>query len=233
MPRSFASLGQDSAPGHSGRHVSAVTIAAPVAAVGGGLLLLAAIAVVAACLRRARKARQTAPETMRSSFALTPHPTTPSLSTEDSPGWQAIFSDAAMALPELQMPIRPVPCTASTAGMACLQCIGLLIYAATSPHACMGLRLHWQPFVYWIQPMLQQSVHAEAAVLTGYPSSRQQATASCMEQCCRHTAAQRRHRCLCPTCCPLCRYRSRRPPTSCSPSPSHAGGHGRPVSQQP
>ena len=109
LPTSFASLGQDSAPGHPGRHVSAVIIAAPVAAVGGSLLLLAAITAVAACLLRARKARQTAPEPMQSSLALTPQASTASLSAEASntgPGWQAVFSAAAMALPELEMSIR-------------------------------------------------------------------------------------------------------------------------------
>ena len=109
MPPSFASLGQSSAPGRPGGHASTVIIAAPAAA-GGALLLLAAITVVAACLLRSRKARQVAPETMRSSFAITPQARTPTLSADDSPGWQAVFSDAAVALPKLEMSIRRAPC---------------------------------------------------------------------------------------------------------------------------
>lgn len=109
MPPSFASLGQSSAPGRPGGHASTVVIAAPVAA-GGALLLLAAITVVAACLLRSRNARQIAPETMRSSFAITPQARTPTLSADDSPGWQAVFSDAAVALPKLEMSIRRAPC---------------------------------------------------------------------------------------------------------------------------
>ena len=35
---------------------------------------------------------------------------TPTLSADDSPGWQAVFSDAAVALPKLEMSIRRAPC---------------------------------------------------------------------------------------------------------------------------